>query len=339
MKVYFRTSSSQIRRKGFSCTVTASGNCGTVNRVSRIVGGVETEVNEYPWQAAFVHNGTNDVICGAVLLADKFIVTTSSCIVKINGSDVDVLFGAHDLNNPTEFQQRVPVPDLPWVTEFNKTSKEFDFVGFPINPVNLTDRVKPVCLPDSSKNYSGSVAVTTGWGSVSEGGPSSSVLNEVEVVILTREECDSYYPGRILDRMICAGYPEGGKDRCTGDTGGPLVVRDDDGRWVLLGLASWGDGCGQPNAPGVYFNILTMADGLLSQLPRYTDSLACDNIYGDSLFLNVDTEIQLIPSQAFFIKLSSVSRLWNDLPILVVESVEYEVQSCNPRQRRGVHPV
>ncbi|XP_068219770.1 trypsin-1-like [Palaemon carinicauda] len=201
-----------------------------------------------------------------------------SSTMQINGSAVDVLVGAHDLNNPTEFQQRVPVPDLPWVTGFNETSKHNDFVAFAINPVNLNDRVKPVCLPDSSKDYSGSVAVTTGWGSVFEGGPSSSVLNEVEVVILTREECESYYPSRITNSMICAGYPEGGKDRCTGDTGGPLVVRDDDGTWVLLGLASWGDGCGQPNAPGVYFNILMLANVLSSNIPHFTHSFACDNV-------------------------------------------------------------
>ncbi|XP_068205397.1 uncharacterized protein [Palaemon carinicauda] len=82
MKVYFRTSSSQMRRKGFSCTVTASEYCSTVNRVSRIVGGVETEVNEYPWQAVFVRNGTNDVICGGVLLTDMLIFTTVTCSIK-----------------------------------------------------------------------------------------------------------------------------------------------------------------------------------------------------------------------------------------------------------------
>ncbi|XP_068218633.1 serine protease 33-like [Palaemon carinicauda] len=169
MKVYFRTSSSQMRRKGFSCTVTASGNCGTVNRVSRIVGGVETEVNEYPWQAVFVHNGTNDVICGAVLLTDQLVETTQSCILKINGSAVDVLLGAHDLNNPTEFQQRVPVQRLPSLFGFNETTQDNDNIGVDINSVNINDRVKPICLPDPTKDYSGRVAVTTGWGSLAEG--------------------------------------------------------------------------------------------------------------------------------------------------------------------------
>ncbi|XP_068218546.1 transmembrane protease serine 9-like [Palaemon carinicauda] len=200
-----------------------------------------------------------------------------SSTMQIGNRTVDVLVGAHDLNNPTEFQQRVPVQWLPPLGWFNETSKDNDYSAFRINPVNLNDRVKPICLPDPTKDYTGLIAVTTGWGSFAEGGPSSSVLNEVEVVILTREECESYYPSRITMTMICAGYPEGGKDRCTGDTGGPLVVRDDDGTWVLLGLASWGDGCGQPNAPGVYFNFVQVAGIISGILPDLTNRTACDN--------------------------------------------------------------
>ncbi|XP_068225611.1 trypsin-1-like [Palaemon carinicauda] len=147
-----------------------------------------------------------------------------------------------------------------------------------MNPINLNDRVKPICFPDLSKDYSGFVAVTTGWGFLSEGGPLSSVLNEVEVPILTFEECNSYYPGRITDSMFCAGYPEGGKDRCTGDIGGPLVVREDDDVWVLVGVTSWGDGCGQPDAPGVYAKFALVAGELSSYVAQYSSSNACDNV-------------------------------------------------------------
>lgn len=56
--------------------------------------------------------------------------------------------------------------------------------------------------------------------------------------------------------MFCAGYlGVGGKDACTGDSGGPLIV---DG--VLHGIVSWGVGCADPDYPGIYAKISNARD-------------------------------------------------------------------------------
>ena len=39
-------------------------------------------------------------------------------------------------------------------------------------------------------------------------------LRCVEVPIISSEDCNRSYPGLITDRMVCAGYKEGGKDAC-----------------------------------------------------------------------------------------------------------------------------
>ncbi|CAG7684043.1 unnamed protein product [Allacma fusca] len=70
------------------------------------------------------------------------------------------------------------------------------------------------------------------------------------------EDCEvAYGKGAILDSMVCAGHELGGKDTCRGDTGGPLILNDiKDGRTVI-GISSWGLGCGNPGFPGVYTNV------------------------------------------------------------------------------------
>ena len=39
-------------------------------------------------------------------------------------------------------------------------------------------------------------------------------LQCVDIPILSDKDCDNSYPGQITDRMVCAGYLEGGKDSC-----------------------------------------------------------------------------------------------------------------------------
>ena len=78
---------------------------------------------------------------------------------------------------------------------------------------------------------------------------------EVSLPIVSRATCQAGYPYEDIDQsMICAGYSEGGKDSCQGDSGGPLVC-EENGKFFLEGVVSWGYGCARPGHYGVYADV------------------------------------------------------------------------------------
>jgi secreted trypsin-like serine protease len=52
--------------------------------------------------------------------------------------------------------------------------------------------------------------------------------------------------GRVVtDNMICSGRLNTQRDTCQGDSGGPLFTKGPDSKFVLVGVTSWGELCGQ----------------------------------------------------------------------------------------------
>jgi len=74
--------------------------------------------------------------------------------------------------------------------------------------------------------------------------------------------------------MVCAGFPNGRKDACLGDSGGPLQCLTPSGRWYLTGIVSWGIECAIRKQPGVYTNVYNVLDWIKAHIPstiRHTE--------------------------------------------------------------------
>ncbi|KAJ8682239.1 hypothetical protein QAD02_018031 [Eretmocerus hayati] len=229
--------------------------CGLANK-QKIVGGQETEVNEYPWVALLLYR--NRFYCGASVINNKYLLTAAHCVDGFQKQHITVRIMEHDRNVHNEtVTQDFKVKEIYKHTSYSTTNYNNDIALMKIDGEFEFDHImKPVCLAEKTKTFSGEMGIATGWGATKQGGPVSATLQAVTVPILSNTECRATkYPSRkITDNMLCAGYQEGMKDSCQGDSGGALHVQTD-GLHRIVGVVSWGEGCAKPGYPGVYTRV------------------------------------------------------------------------------------
>jgi len=160
-------------------------------------------------------------------------------------------------------------------------------------PINLVEEkgVNAACLPGCNdmfdhtfKNHTGVRCWSAGFGAQDKGGQNEFVLRKVDIPIFPdRQKCERIMEkarreaskGRIpTTRLhpgeICAGG-EKDKDTCSGDGGSPLVCQAVSGRWHVVGLVSWGIGCGVEGRPAVYTNVFHYLDFIYSLIGPCSD--------------------------------------------------------------------
>uniref|UniRef100_A0A182N9U9 Peptidase S1 domain-containing protein n=1 Tax=Anopheles dirus TaxID=7168 RepID=A0A182N9U9_9DIPT len=231
--------------------------CGSLDPgVERIVGGNPVAGHNFSWMAALYYD--NKFCCGGSLLSDRYVITAAHCSTKPDRALFRVQFGVNDRSKPTTMSIERSVKRIltNWYNAFNNNN---DIALLELTyPVAISDRVMPICLPQATEMYEGHRGVVTGWGRTKAGGGLSDTLRQTDVPILTNRECRraGYWAFQITNKMICAGFLEGGKDSCQGDSGGPLqVLNTKSNQYELVGVVSWGRACAQKNFPGVYTRV------------------------------------------------------------------------------------
>nr|XP_016851088.1 PREDICTED: ovochymase-2 isoform X1 [Anolis carolinensis]XP_016851089.1 PREDICTED: ovochymase-2 isoform X1 [Anolis carolinensis] len=250
--------------------------------LSRIVGGNQVHQGSHPWQVSLKRN--NHHFCGGTLVSTQWVVTAAHCVVSSSLlSLLTVTAGEHDLSLKDKEEQTLQVKQIIRHPKFNrKKPMDYDIALLKMNGhFQYGSAVWPICLPEPNERFDpGFICMTCGWGRLRESsclvfgfsdGMLPEILHEVELPILDQNECS-----RVLstlkkpikgDTIMCAGFPDGGKDACQGDSGGSLVCRRDHGSWTLVGVTSWGTGCARSwiynlkekyerrGTPGIFTNL------------------------------------------------------------------------------------
>jgi secreted trypsin-like serine protease len=264
-------------------------------RPQRITGGTVASATAAPWQVALFNpnvgsRASDSDFCGGSVINAQWVVTAARCLTNFPGTtELGVFAGSTDLTDSLnlygyESTQRIVHPgfrgninDIALV----RVNGNFDLSLSTLDPVVL-----PLDINGSTFPAVGETLLATGWGLSNLNNPASTqtILRSVELQSLTAPgstSCGSTAAADWNTRYeLCVGVPGGGADFCTGDIGGPLTVDGIDGDGdletepVLVGVASWGGGCGNSARPSLALRVSTYLDWIIPNRPTMSVSFS-----------------------------------------------------------------
>ncbi|XP_063775713.1 serine protease 56 [Pseudophryne corroboree] len=314
------------------CGQTMSSIANTTEPKGRIVGGSMTSPGSWPWLVNIRLNG--ELMCGGVLLGDTWVLTAAHCFNgNVNELQWTVVVGQYDLSKEEDGKQVFQVNRIVIHPKFNQKTFNNDIAMVELTgSVVASPRAIPVCLPSVSADTGPATSCyIAGWGSLYEDGPPSDVVMEALVPVLSQESCTSTLGKDMLtSTMFCAGYLTGGIDSCQGDSGGPLTCRDPSSKqYVVYGITSWGDGCGERGKPGVYTRVTAFIDWIRIQMNKSTLSRE------PSCFeLRTMTDIQQSNTKSEIRTLCSFYKQSCPAPLSQEACTRFVEEKCRQKQRR-----
>jgi len=260
---------------GGSASVGSCAVCGKKKAGTRVIGGKNADVNEYPWMVAIrSKEDWEGASCGAAVINSKWIVTAAHCVASMVTGKLKVgkkvVVGEHNIKSTTEtkltkdFQvdKIVPHPDF--------VKKQVDLALIKVKGEIDISTYTPVCLPKAGFDIRGKKVTVAGWGFTKcvankwgdclAGSVKATVLQELEVPVSSNAACKkSYVKGGgtgdpAKSNIFCYGLSKG-RTACSGDSGSG-VVYNDNGKYTLVGAVSSGTGiCGKEGHLGTSFEV------------------------------------------------------------------------------------
>ena len=229
-----------------------------------IISGDAVGPDRHPYFALMNDNG----LCGAVLIASKFVLTAAHCV----GSDDDFEIGISErLSTLFSGNSDSGGTEYPWTRlvvhpDYNPMTVDSDIAIYELADELPVGSLPPIRLGREPVTRDGTDMTVIGFGDT-DPGPASSIptkLLETTIDYVNTEECEDLMGDTITDGMLC-GFRRG-EDSCQGDSGGPLFLKGDTiEQDSLIGLVSWGYECAG-DTPGVYTRISNYYDWIVETM-------------------------------------------------------------------------
>lgn len=241
-----------------------------------IIDGEEAKDGEFPYIVSlreFKDLGWTH-ICGGAVIADHWIVTAAHCCVGRGYYSLSAVAGGIKLDIAENEEQRKNIDKIIYHEDYNYTTITNDICVVKLSsPFEWTDYVQPVALPEPfAETAEGTIGTIAGWGYTSDWKifPNNHLMT-VSVPIISDVACNNTYAelnDTVVESMICIQDAENtSKGTCSGDSGGPLTVRNDDNTTTLTGLVSWGAGaCATSGYPSVFTQVSYFVDWINEKL-------------------------------------------------------------------------
>lgn len=253
--------------------------CGYQNATgTRIVGGTESEIAEWPWMAAIGYDAEDGDIsfqCGGALITNKHVLTAAHCVFgkdNLNWARI----GDHDITveGDVDTAKNYRVKERRLHEEYDSRTFANDIAILVLDePVEFNYARHTVCLPfeDEIKTMvtDNKMPFIAGWGATRYRGSASAKLLHAQVKVTPQHRCSKRYRKfkqiTITEKVLCARAR--GKDSCQGDSGGPMMFPSPSApHFYTIGVVSFGYRCADPRVPGVYTRVTEYLDWIMANL-------------------------------------------------------------------------